>query len=79
MTSMLGGAEGDASSSIYGDMLSDTISQQLTSGPGLGFSRFLEKQLTPRGEHAAVSSQPLSANSTSLPTPFIRAAADHHP
>ncbi len=46
MTSMLGG-EGDVSGSVYGDMMADTLSQQLTAGPGLGLGRFLEQQLTP--------------------------------
>src|SRR3954467_11375185 len=38
LTSMVGG-EGGASGSVYGDMLADTMSQQLTSGPGLGLGR----------------------------------------
>lgn len=50
MTSVMGGGAGGVSGSIYGDMLSDTISQQLASGQGLGFGRFLEQQLTPKGE-----------------------------
>ncbi|MGH7944683.1 MAG: hypothetical protein ACREF9_06720, partial [Opitutaceae bacterium] len=50
MTSMLGGSDSGVAGSIYGDMLADTVAQQLTAGPGLGFGRFLEKQLTPRGE-----------------------------
>jgi Rod binding domain-containing protein len=52
LTSMVGG-EGGVSGSVYGDMLADTISQQLTAGPGLGLGRFLERQLAPKGgEHA---------------------------
>ena len=50
MTSMLGGSESGVAGSVYGDLLADTVSQQLTAGPGLGLGRFLEKQLTPRGE-----------------------------
>ena len=50
MSSMLGGAGGGVAGSVYGDMLTDTMSQQLTAGPGLGLGRFIERQLTPRGE-----------------------------
>lgn len=50
MNSMLGGAEGGAASSVYGDMLADTMAQQLTAGRGLGLSRYIEQQLTPRGD-----------------------------
>jgi Rod binding domain-containing protein len=53
MNSMLGGADGGVAGNVYGDMLADTISQQLTAGPGLGLSRFIQQQLTPRGEKAA--------------------------
>lgn len=65
MSSMLGG-EGGVAGSIYGDMLTDTISQQLTAGPGLGMGRFIEQQLAPRGvrvaasEAAAVTTSPAS-------------------
>src|SRR6266700_638665 len=55
MSSMVGGSEGGVSANIYGDMLSDTVSQQLTAGPGLGLGRFLEKQLAPRGHDADAS------------------------
>lgn len=50
MNSMLGGAQSGVAGSIYGDMLADTISQQLTAGHGLGLGRFLEQQFTPKGE-----------------------------
>ena len=56
MTSMLGGSESGAAGSVYGDMLTDTLSQQLTAGRGLGLGRFIEKQLTPKGEIAAPAS-----------------------
>lgn len=49
MNSMLGGAESGAAGSVYGDMLADTMAQQLTAGRGLGLSRYIEQQLTPRG------------------------------
>jgi Rod binding domain-containing protein len=51
VSSMLG-KEGVASS-VYGDLLTDTFAQQLTAGQGLGLSRMIEKQLTPRGAAAA--------------------------
>ena len=68
MSSMLGGNEGGAASSVYGDMLTDTLSQQLTSGRGLGLGRFIEKQLTPHGvvvsdPAAAPAAQPKSPSS----------------
>jgi len=62
MSSMLGG-EGNVSGSVYGDMMADTLSQQLTAGPGLGLGRFLERQLTPSGALAADESP------SSSPTP----------
>ena len=65
MTSMLGGNEGVAGS-IYGDMLADTLAQQLTAGPGLGFGRFIAQQLTPRGELVA---EPPPSTSFSDATP----------
>ena len=52
MTKMLGSGEG-AAASVYGDMLTDTLATQLSSGPGLGLSRMIEQQLTPRGAPAA--------------------------
>lgn len=75
MTSMLGGAEGGASASIYGDMLSDTVAQQLSAGQGLGLGRYLQQQLTPRGEKteaAADVSTPTStrASTASFATPL---------
>lgn len=50
MSSMLGGKEGGVAGSVYGDMLTDTMATQLTAGPGLGLGKFIERQLTPRGE-----------------------------
>lgn len=64
MNSMLGGAEGGAASSVYGDMLADTMAQQLSAGPGLGLSRYIEQQLTPRG-----TPLPSSESSTAPATP----------
>ena len=54
MTSMLGSGEGGSSTagSVYGDMMTDSLAQQLTAGSGLGLGRMIEKQLTPRGTPA---------------------------
>ena len=61
MNSMLGSDKGGTAASVYGDMLTDTLSQQLTAGPGLGLGRFIQQQLTPRGvpvDPAAAPAQP---------------------
>lgn len=52
MTKMLGEG-GGAASSVYGGMLTDTIAEQMTAGPGLGLGRLIESQLTPRSTSAA--------------------------
>lgn len=69
MKSMLGGEESGAAGSVYGDMLADTLSQQLTAGPGLGFSRFIEQQLTPRGAAAPAAGAPTLAPHPAASTP----------
>lgn len=46
LTAMLGSAD-SAANNVYGDLLTDSFSQQLAAGPGLGLGRMLEKQLTP--------------------------------
>jgi peptidoglycan hydrolase FlgJ len=62
MTSMLGSGEDSTAGSVYGDMVTDSLAQQLTAGQGLGLGRMIEKQLTPRGTPvdaaAAKPSQP---------------------
>jgi Rod binding domain-containing protein len=62
MNSMLG-KEGGAASNVYGDMLTDTFAQQLTSGGGMGLSRLLEKQLAPRAPRADLNSSADPADS----------------
>jgi Rod binding domain-containing protein len=57
MTSMLGSGSG-AATSVYGDLLTDTISQQLTAGQGLGLGRFIEQQLAPKGATTTDHGQP---------------------
>ena len=41
-----GGAGGDQ---VYGYMLTDALAQKITEGGGLGLTRILEKQFTPKG------------------------------
>ena len=60
LTSMVGQSN-DASTSVYGDMLTDSFAQQLTRGGGLGLASLLEKQLTPRAERTAAPSTPAAA------------------
>ena len=55
MMSMLG-KDGGAASNVYGDMLTDTFSQQLTRGGGLGLGRMLEQQLAPHKPHTDLNS-----------------------
>lgn len=52
LTAMLGSETG-AAANVYGDMLTDTIAGQLTSGQGLGLGRMIATQLAPRGIRAA--------------------------
>jgi Rod binding domain-containing protein len=60
MTSMLGG-NGDAAGSVYGDLLTDTFSQQLTRAGGLGLGRVLQQQLAPHSKIHAPTSPAASA------------------
>jgi len=72
MSSMLSGSEGaGVAGSVYGDMLADTMSQQLTAGRGLGLSQFIQQQLTPRGELMT----PSADASPSAPVPDNRSPA----
>jgi len=56
VTKMLGKEDG-AATNVYGDLLTDTFAQQLTSGQGLGIARMLEKQLAPRGTAGSTPSK----------------------
>ncbi|HWL14410.1 MAG TPA: hypothetical protein VNR00_02320 [Opitutus sp.] len=56
MTSMLG--DEGAAGSIYGDLMTDSFATQLTRGGGLGLSRLLEQQLTPRQPTRPAADQP---------------------
>ncbi len=52
LTSMLG-KDDNAATSVYGDLLTDTFSKQLTAGSGLGLASVIEKQMTPRAPIAS--------------------------
>jgi Rod binding domain-containing protein len=47
--SMMGGQD-SAQGSVYGYLLTDVLSQKLAQGGGLGLSKTIEQQLTPRGD-----------------------------
>jgi Rod binding domain-containing protein len=47
LTRMFGTGEGVAAN-VYGDMLTETLATQLSSGQGLGLGRMIEQQLAPR-------------------------------
>jgi len=73
LNSMLGGEGSGTAGSVYGDMLTDSISQQLTAGHGLGLGRFIEQQLTPKGEPETPASSPppviVPSNAGAAPNP----------
>ncbi|MEY2878493.1 MAG: hypothetical protein RLZZ15_873 [Verrucomicrobiota bacterium] len=48
LTKAAGTGDG-ASTAVYGDLLTETLANQLTAGRGLGLGRMIEQQLTPRG------------------------------
>ncbi len=64
MTSMMGSGDG-AAGNVYGDLITDTLAQSLTAGQGLGLSRMIEQQLTPRP--LAAASATAAAPSAALP------------
>ncbi len=53
--SIMGGKDGGPSGSVYGYLLTDVLSNQLSSAGGLGLGRVLEQQLTPRNSAAFAS------------------------
>ena len=74
MTSRLGsgsgsgsGESGGGAAGVYGDMLTDTLAQQLTAGRGLGIGRMIEKQLAPRGVPAAPAGVPTACATQAHP------------
>ena len=55
--SMMGGD--DVAGSVYGDMMTDAMAQNLTAGQGLGLGRMIEQQLTPpAAKTTAAASKP---------------------
>ena len=54
--SMLGGD--DVAGSVYGDMMTDALAQNLTAGQGLGLGRMIEQQLAPRAPVVAGGTTP---------------------
>ncbi|HEY3756994.1 MAG TPA: hypothetical protein VGL42_12660 [Opitutaceae bacterium] len=44
------GGDDSPSGSIYGYMMTDTLSQKIAEGGGLGLSSIIQQQLTPAGE-----------------------------
>ncbi len=55
--SMMGGD--DVAGSVYGDMMTDAMAQNLTAGQGLGLGRMIEQQHTPpAAKTAAAASKP---------------------
>lgn len=55
MTSMLGSDSG-AAAGVYGDLLTDTLAQQMSRGGGLGLAQVMARQLAPRTPAAPAGS-----------------------
>jgi Rod binding domain-containing protein len=53
--SIMGGKDGGPSGSVYGYLLTDVLSNQLSSAGGLGLGQILQQQLAPRTPVAAAS------------------------
>ena len=66
VTKMLSNGEGSAAGNVYGDLLADSLSQQLSAGRGLGLGKFIEQQLTPRGEKLTTSTSASETNQPAL-------------
>jgi len=54
--SIMGGKDGGPSGNVYGYLLTDVLSNQLSSAGGLGLSSVLQHQLSPRHPDDAVTS-----------------------
>jgi Rod binding domain-containing protein len=68
MTKMLNAGAGESTAGgIYGDMITDTLANQLTAGRGLGLGRMIEQQLTPRGLPAAAAGALVAAQTQAHP------------
>ena len=60
MSSMMGAGD-NAAGSVYGDLITDTLAQNLTAGKGLGLGRMIEQQMKPRGLAAIATGTPTAA------------------
>jgi Rod binding domain-containing protein len=66
MTSMMGAGD-NAAGSVYGDLITDTLAQNLTAGKGLGLGRMIEQQMKPRGVPAIATGSPAAAQTQAHP------------
>jgi flagellar protein FlgJ len=57
--SMMGGGK-EAGGSVYGYLLTDVFAQQLSAGGGLGLSKVIQQQLTPKGS-VTPAAEPVSS------------------
>jgi Rod binding domain-containing protein len=55
---MLGGD--NVAGSVYGDMMTESLAQNLTAGQGLGLGRMIEQQLAPPAPRIAAGKAPVS-------------------
>ncbi|MDP2138642.1 MAG: hypothetical protein Q8J74_12410 [Candidatus Didemnitutus sp.] len=58
---IMGGKEAGAAGGIYGFLLTDVLANQLAQGGGLGMSKVLQQQLSPRASIAAVDETKLTS------------------
>lgn len=71
LTKMLGDSK-DTSSSIFGDLLTNSFAQQLARGGGLGLAHTIEQQITPRAAaHAPAAAGAAPAPAAQPPSPAI--------
>lgn len=61
--SMMGGESGGPTGNVYGYLLTDTLASQLSAGGGLGLSKILQHQLTPRSSVDGATITPLKGHS----------------
>jgi len=66
MTSMMGAGD-KAAGSVYGDLVTDVLAQNLTAGKGLGLGRMIEQQMKPRGLPAIATGSPAAAPTPAQP------------
>ncbi len=69
MSGGLGGAGSGGGGGVYGYMLTDVLADSLSKGGGLGLSKMLTSQFTPRGVPAAEAAQPAETSQTDRTSP----------